>query len=314
MVGGESIVAKGNVVPKKPRADRRKITELEKQKHDLHNYAIISFGVFIVSIFLISVWEPIALVTLVAFLAMVGFAGGYLSVGSQINRVKEGNTPGTAADYSGISGWGLVAGIFLGYIAVYALAFLLGAVISILIYATFLVYLANDANDKNDRFLRGFVIGGLGILLGFFINWIVGLARGRSTGYKFIVSLVSWIIIVGIFMAIVYAEASTPPASGSSYSLKPGYYLHWPFTLSAATQISCAFTSGFEPVSAYIMDNSSFSSYSSGYAFYPIYQSNSTTSFNINENLSAGEWDLVISAPPNNVANASIVFQNCNIP
>ena len=219
-----------------------------------------------------------------------------------------------AADYSGISLKGLVLGLVLGYIGSFGLAYLLGYILDGMIFAVLAIYLLNDAYKKNDRFLRGVVIGMLGILLGFLINWIVGLARTRSSGYKLIVSFVSWLIVVGIFVVISFAFAAGPPSLGKTYSLQPGYYLHWPFTLSTTTTVSCTFTSGSAPVEAYLMSNNSFSAYSKGYVYAPFYQSGVATSISIGQSLPAGEWDLVIDAPSYNLVNSTILFQNCSIP
>lgn len=104
-----------------------------------------------------------------------------------------------------VSGWGIVLGIVLGYAFVILVSWLLGYLIALAIYAIIFILLVGYSQEHQDRFLKGVAIGGLGLILGAIIYWIISLGSKRTTGYKLIVSVASWLIIMTIGVVITAA-------------------------------------------------------------------------------------------------------------
>ena len=97
------------------------------------------------------------------------------------------------------------SGLFFGYILVYVLSYLFGHLITGVIYATLFVWLLNKSRDEKDESAKWVGIGGLGLILGLFINWIICLADGKDKTIKYAVSILAWVIIFSIYLFIFIA-------------------------------------------------------------------------------------------------------------
>ncbi len=101
---------------------------------------------------------------------------------------------------------GFAGGLISGYALVISLEYILGYLIAGMIYAVIFIWVLNKGRDKKDRTLKWLGIGGLGLLLGLFINYIIWKGEGRSNVIKYSLSFVAWLIIIMIFVIISYAK------------------------------------------------------------------------------------------------------------
>ncbi len=96
--------------------------------------------------------------------------------------------------------------LFGGYIPSYSALdtalFLIAA-----IYSIIFVKILSYSRDKQSEGLKWFGIGGLGLLAGLFINWIIWLAMGKSKGSKYMVFFIAWFIFTFLSYLILIAEA-----------------------------------------------------------------------------------------------------------
>jgi hypothetical protein len=75
------------------------------------------------------------------------------------------------------------------------------------IYSIIFVKVLSYGRDKQSEGLKWFGIGGLGLLPGLFINWIIWLAKGKSNGSKYLVFFIAWFIFTLLAYFIFIAEA-----------------------------------------------------------------------------------------------------------
>ncbi|MCL4374216.1 hypothetical protein M1367_05100 [Candidatus Marsarchaeota archaeon] len=115
---------------------------------------------------------------------------------------------------------GLIVALFLIYALSYSLArvaaWLLGyaaygAIDDILflvaaIYSIVFVKILTYGRDKQSDLWKWFGIGGLGLLLGLFIDWIVRKASTNNLNTKYGVFLIAWLITTFIAYAIFIVE------------------------------------------------------------------------------------------------------------
>ena len=96
--------------------------------------------------------------------------------------------------------------LFGGYIPSYSALdttlFLIAA-----IYSIIFVKILSYSRDKQSEGLKWFGIGGLGLLAGLFINWIIWLAMGKNKGSKYLVFFIAWFIFTFLSYLIFIAEA-----------------------------------------------------------------------------------------------------------
>ncbi|MEM3661657.1 MAG: hypothetical protein QXG73_02420 [Candidatus Micrarchaeaceae archaeon] len=129
-------------------------------------------------------------------------------------------------------GYYIIGGIFGGfataYILIYVLTYLLarftdwlfggyvpaGALNSIsflvaAIYATVFVKVLTYSRDKQSEGLKWFGVGGLGLLPGLFINWIIWRAAEKGKGSRYLVFFIAWFIFTFLAYFIFIAEVSS---------------------------------------------------------------------------------------------------------
>ena len=75
------------------------------------------------------------------------------------------------------------------------------------IYSVIFVKILSYGRDKQSEDFEWFGIGGLGLLAGLFINWIIWLAMGKSKGSKYLVFFIAWFIFTFLSYLIFIAEA-----------------------------------------------------------------------------------------------------------
>ena len=120
----------------------------------------------------------------------------------------------------GFSGWGFGLGIVLGYGLIFVVAYLFGYIIALAASGFVFIRLIEYSQKRNDRFLRGVSIGGLGILLGFLLYWIIEQGAKKTKGYKLVVFTISWLIfmVIGFIIYSLISATSTTVYMGSIYN------------------------------------------------------------------------------------------------
>ena len=98
----------------------------------------------------------------------------------------------------------LFGGYLPSYTELYTALFLIAA-----IYSIIFVKILSYGRDKQSEGLKWFGIGGLGLLPGLFINWIIWQAAGKGKGSRYLTFFIAWFIFTFLAYIIFIAEASS---------------------------------------------------------------------------------------------------------